>query len=308
MSHTARGILALVLSLPDGVRENVRTLSEKYPQGRAAVAKAVGELRALGYWVTRTERDPESGLIVSGVDVFEDPVAAAGAGAGAASVPVPTRPVTGGAAAGKAGTSPCGEKDWGKDGRKPSPAPRRKRVRERPEAACGGGGEGEKNEQESAREAEAARILRRLGAVDARLRLNERQVRKLVLAVCRWLGRGAGVVEVTDALTQGLPRKVYSAAHLVADRLERKLPERRRRWKTYAECGSPGCGNLLRDGQEAGICGECAVGAVELFTIDCEAGVVRGTAPVAVPDVGARVAEVRALVRGVRGGRRAYGV
>ncbi|WP_151775053.1 hypothetical protein [Streptomyces abyssomicinicus] len=93
-------------------------------------------------------------------------------------------------------------------------------------------------------------------------------------AVCRWLVRGATVVEITDALTQGLPGKVYSVGRLLADRLERKLPAARRRWKSYAECGSPGCGGLLPDGQETGICTGCAVGGVEYFAIDCATGVV----------------------------------
>ncbi|MHB9753556.1 hypothetical protein ACYBSK_04145 [Streptomyces sp. BYX5S] len=48
ISHTARGILAYVLSLPSGAQVNVRTLSDGFPQGRLAVSKAVKELRELG--------------------------------------------------------------------------------------------------------------------------------------------------------------------------------------------------------------------------------------------------------------------
>lgn len=114
ISHTARGILALVLSLPSGVKENVRTLSDGYPQGRSAVAKAVKELREFGYWVTKTARDEESNQIVSTVDVYELP--------NLASVPVPTRPVTGRMGTRKAGTSPIGEKDSSKDGDKNPPS------------------------------------------------------------------------------------------------------------------------------------------------------------------------------------------
>lgn len=124
ISHTARGILALVLSLPSGVKENVRTLSDNYPQGRSAVAKAVKELREFGYWVTKTARDEGTAQIVSTVDVYELP--------NLVSVPVPTRPVTGRPATRKAGTSPYGEKGPSKDGDKNPPFLRLSPSRTRP--------------------------------------------------------------------------------------------------------------------------------------------------------------------------------
>jgi hypothetical protein len=357
LSHTARGILALVLSLPDGVQENVRTLSDRYPDGRNAVAKAITELRRLGYWVTSTRRDPESGRILSSVDVYEVPggeaapaaattavaatasssaVSSAGAVTAAVSaaaaprattvaalgsLPVPTRPgpggrAPGGPAAGAAGASPCGQKEQDKNGEKPSLVPWRRGARESGVGGEGGvggtggtggtsgtGGTGWTGEAgQSSRETEAARILRRLEAVDARLRLREREVRELAPAVGRWLARGATVGEVTDALTQGLPSRLYSARHLLADRLERKLPPAKRRWRTYAECGTKGCGSVLPAGQETGICSGCALGtgsgvradSVTHFIIDCATGAVkdalaRGLATDPAPSPPARV-------------------
>ncbi|NUK41793.1 hypothetical protein HRW13_13050, partial [Streptomyces lunaelactis] len=106
--------------------------------------------------------------------------------------------------------------------------------------------------------AEAARILRRFAAIDSRLSMSERQVAKLALSVADWLDRGATIGEITDAVTQGLPAKVYSAARLVADRLDRKRPERKRQWKQFADCATVGCGRLLPAGQESGICGVCS--------------------------------------------------
>lgn len=58
-------------------------------------------------------------------------------------------------------------------------------------------------------------------------------------------------------MVQGLPCKVYAAAKLVADRLTRKMPTPRRKWRTFAEC-SDGCGRLLPTGQDSGQCGVCA--------------------------------------------------
>ena len=61
---TARGILGYLLSLPDGAREDVRTLADKNPGlGRRGVAKALDELVALGYYVRRTVRDEISGQV-----------------------------------------------------------------------------------------------------------------------------------------------------------------------------------------------------------------------------------------------------
>ncbi|MEW1694473.1 hypothetical protein [Streptomyces sp. NPDC091278] len=250
ISHTARGILALVLSLPSGVKENVRTLSDGYPQGRSAVAKAVKELREFGYWVTRTARDEESNQIVSTVDVYELP--------NLASSPAPTRPVTGRVATRKAGTSPVGEKDSSKDRDKNPPLPPAEPVEHADASHAAEQREGA-SAKDGKQSAEAARILRRLGAIDTRLRLADRQVTRLVPDVADWLDRGATIAQITDAITQGLPTKVYSAARLIADRLDRKRPERKRQWKAYADCGG-GCGGLLPVGQESGSCTECALG------------------------------------------------
>ncbi|WP_327431407.1 hypothetical protein [Streptomyces sp. NBC_01236] len=291
ISHTARGILALVLSLPSGVKENVRTLSDNYPQGRSAVAKAVKELREFGYWVTKTARDEGTAQIVSTVDVYELP--------NLVSVPVPTRPVTGRPATRKAGTSPYGEKGPSKDGDKNPPFPPAEPVQD--EAAPFGAeereGSSEKQEHDNKQAAEAARILRRLAAIDTRLKLSDRQANKLVPQVADWLDRGATIAEITDAVTQGLPAKVYSASKLIADRLDRKRPDRKRQWKSYAEC-SGGCGGLLPAGQDTGICGDCALGTTTFFEIDCTTGDLADHAPLpAMPDVAARAAEIRAALR-----------
>ncbi|MER7109677.1 hypothetical protein [Streptomyces sp. NPDC000229] len=248
ISHTARGILALVLSLPSGVKENVRTLSDNYPQGRSAVAKAVKELREFGYWVTKTARDDESNQIVSTVDVYELP--------NLASAPVPTRPVTSPAATRNTGTSPNGEKDSSKYGEKNPPFPP---VEDEPTPpAPEVDREGESDKSNGKQETEAARLLRRFAAIDPRLKLSEKQVGKLVPSLADWLDRGATIAEITDAVTQGLPKKVYSASKLIEDRLDRKRPERKRQWRTYADCATDGCGRLLPAGQESGICGVCS--------------------------------------------------
>ncbi|MCD7438973.1 helix-turn-helix domain-containing protein [Streptomyces lincolnensis] len=295
ISHTARGILALVLSLPSGVKENVRTLSDNYPQGRSAVAKAVKELREFGYWVTKTARDEETAQIVSTVDVYEQP--------NLASAPVPTRPVTGRAATRKAGTSPYGEKGPSKDGEKnpPSPPAEPGRDESAPSGADEREGSSEKQDQDNRQAAEAARILRRFAAIDTRLKLSDRQANKLVPQVADWLDRGATIAEITDAVTQGLPPKVYSAGRLIADRLDRKRPDRKRKWKTYADC-SGRCGGLLPAGQETGICADCALGTTTYFEIDCASGEITEApaVPAAEPLIGGPNADWRAARAALR--------
>ncbi|MGW3336221.1 hypothetical protein ACWDCL_01905 [Streptomyces sp. NPDC001009] len=263
ISHTARGILALVISLPNGHKTNVRTLSDDYPQGRSAVAKAVRELREFGYWVTKTGRNEETNQIASTVDVYELP--------SIASAPVPTRPVTTPAATRNTGTSPYGEKGLSKDGEKTPPIPPAEPVVEAAAVdADEREGSSEKKNDFDPQAAEAARILRRFAAIDTRLKLNDRQVSKLVPQVADWLDRGATIAEITDAVTGGLPSKVYAAAKLIADRLDRKRPDRKRQWRKLHDC--PECRNPLPFGQESGICADCALGTTLAFEIDCTTG------------------------------------
>ena len=59
LSYTARGLLADLLSRPDGWREDGRHMADTSPQGRLAVAKALRELTAFGYY--RVERVRRAG-------------------------------------------------------------------------------------------------------------------------------------------------------------------------------------------------------------------------------------------------------
>ncbi|MFI7338427.1 hypothetical protein ACIBUY_10865 [Streptomyces sp. NPDC050085] len=258
LSHTARGILAYVLSLPSGAHVNVRTLSDGFPQGRLAVSKAVKELRELGYWVTQTERDSRTRQIISSVDVYEVPQATSSPQAPQAPSapsaprsstprthkPVPTRVGTGssGPFSSRGYTADLKTEPL-KDGGKNPPLP--------PAGAAA--------TVDEPHAAESAGILWRLGSVDPRLRLTERGVRELVPEVVVWLERGASAAEIVDAVTAGLPAKVYSAVRLIADRLSRKRPERKRAWRQVFEC--PECRDPLPWGQETGICRACSARA-----------------------------------------------
>ncbi|MCX4685312.1 helix-turn-helix domain-containing protein [Kitasatospora purpeofusca] len=101
LSWAARGLLGYLLSLPNGAREDVRTLAAKSVEGRATVARALRELETAGHYVRRTVRDPVTGRVRTVVSVHEVPLADK---AVHALPPVPVTPAAGPSGAGKAGS------------------------------------------------------------------------------------------------------------------------------------------------------------------------------------------------------------
>ncbi|MBT2528207.1 hypothetical protein J7E91_23020 [Streptomyces sp. ISL-99] len=253
LSFTARGILQHLLSLPDGAKEDVRTLADRNPGvGRKGVENAVNELVAAGYYFRRTYRD-DSGQVRTEVHVYDTPQSE--------DSPLPVMPGTGTPGTGHTGTLPTGVKEVVvKEVRKEPSLPSVSQVQTPAAPAAREGTKAKSTKAPKLTDGplrEAARILDRLKAIDTRLGLSRRQVEDLAPLVGAWLGNGATIAEITDAVVQGLPAKVYAPAKIVADRLTRKMPEPRRQWATYADCAD-GCGRVLPAGQDSGICGVCA--------------------------------------------------
>ncbi|KWT60570.1 hypothetical protein ADL21_18100 [Streptomyces albus subsp. albus] len=273
LSFTARGILAHLLSLPDGAREDVRTLADRNPGvGRRGVSKAVQELEDAGYYVRRTIRDPETGRVWTETFVYDTPQDS----------PLPASPGTGAPETTKAGTLPSGVKELSKTPEKTFPSPSVPKV-QAPAAPVREGFQ--ENEPETQ---DAARVLARLEAVDGRLRLSQPQVQELAPLAAQWFQNGASAGEITEAVTQGLPAKVWAPAKLVADRLTRKIPVPRRRWAEFADCS--GCRTPLPAGR-SGLCAVCSGAALhpDLQTLAVD--------DVPDPAVVARAAEIRAAMR-----------
>ena len=63
LSYTARGLLADLLSRPDGWREDGRRMADTSPQGRLAVAKALRELTEFGYYRVERVRQPDGTFV-----------------------------------------------------------------------------------------------------------------------------------------------------------------------------------------------------------------------------------------------------
>jgi hypothetical protein len=276
LSFTARGILAYLLSLPDGAREDVRTLADNNPGvGRRGVAKAVDELVALGYYVRRTARDQESGQVRTETYVFDTPQPVG--------APLPVPAGTGEAAGGNAGRFPKGKKNPGEEPTHPAPPPTRAA-----QAAVEESGATATVEPEAL--ARGAALLSRLVGAEPKLALSAADSLALAPLAARWTEDGVSELEARSLLTSGLPPVVYSARALLADRLVRKLPVPRARRDAaapavgLAECGT--CRDPLPRGHHTGICAVCS-----------------GTAPIpkrqapAPSTLTEHVAAVRALVR-----------
>ncbi|MFF9819706.1 hypothetical protein [Streptomyces sp. NPDC014006] len=64
LSLTAIGLATHILSVPDGTPVDIRTLVERFPEGRERIASALRELEAHGY-LRRVREQAESGRLVT---------------------------------------------------------------------------------------------------------------------------------------------------------------------------------------------------------------------------------------------------
>ncbi|WP_194909715.1 helix-turn-helix domain-containing protein [Catenulispora rubra] len=262
LSFCARGILAYLLSQPDGKRDDIRTLSERTPEGRERVASAMRELEKLGY-LTRTKKRTPDGHIYTEVEVFDRP-------GEASSQPEPSAgfPASGGSAASPDGDHPVKERD--KEPTHPTP-----------------GAEGTDNgpNMDSDDELRAsAQLLARVVRAEPRLALGWTDVLRLAPLVAEWRRRGASELHIVGSLTSGLPRAgVHHPARFVETRLVAKMPLERREAPLRPEC--EGCGVPV---PSAGLC------------VSCREDQPAGARTVAEGQVVARgVARARAALRGL---------
>ncbi|MCJ0873548.1 helix-turn-helix domain-containing protein [Streptomyces sp. AP-93] len=258
LSFTARGILCYLLSLPDGSREDVRTLADKHPGvGRRGVSKAVDELVRYGYYARRTVRDPLTGHVhtetfVSDTPPTEDRPQPPGAG------PDPT-PGTGEGVTGRAGASPQGTKTSGEVPSLPEALEALEPL-EAPEAPPSPEPPGTVGQSATQGTARGAALLARITAYEPRLRLGVTETLALAPLAQRWLEHGVSDLEARCLLTDGLPPFVYSARALLADRLVRKLPAPRAPRDPAAPAAPPAECGVCRDPLPApdAHCGQCA--------------------------------------------------
>ncbi|WP_229928617.1 hypothetical protein [Kitasatospora xanthocidica] len=230
LSYTARGLLADLLSRPDGWREDGRHMADSSPQGRGAIRKALKELTEAGYYRVEKIRMPD-GTIITETHVYDTPHLTGPPGT--------TRPAPGEAATGRAGS------------------PVVKNRHQEPSLPTSPADESDREGEEEAPEIrEAAATLFRVIRPEPRLRLGEAEARELAPLVAQWLQRGAAHADLAHALLPGLPTPVHSAAAVLRYRLERKMPPAgpaARPPARYAECAK--CHDPV---PRPGICRPCA--------------------------------------------------
>jgi hypothetical protein len=202
LSYTARGLLADLLSRPDGWREDGRHMADTSPQGRLAVAKALRELTAFGYYRVERVRRPD-GTFVSETHVYDIPQVGPGA----------VRPGSGRPADGARDAHPV--KDRGKEPTLPA---------QRTASPDPGGQRDVASPPPSPALTEAAAVLHQVTAAEPRLRLGAAEALTLAPLAAPWLERGLGPRDLSFALLGGLPERVHSATAFLRDRLTRKLP------------------------------------------------------------------------------------
>lgn len=251
LSYTARGLLVDLLSRPDGWSEDGRHMADTSPQGRLTVAKALRELRDLGYYrVDKVRRG--DGTFLSEAHAYDVPQAA----------PDLTRPGPGAPIPDDPGAKPVKNRE-----KEPSlPGQRTSLPEPRGLAAWTGGGKepptaktlpAHPSRPTDGVPQEAVATLFRVLRPEPRLRLGTVEALALAPLVRPWLERGYGQRDLAEALLGGLPERVHCAPALLRDRLTRKLPPARLpsapakpRWHE--------CGRCARPIPHEGICRACA--------------------------------------------------
>ncbi|MFG2841671.1 hypothetical protein ACGF12_00640 [Kitasatospora sp. NPDC048296] len=249
LSYTARGLLADLLSRPDGWREDGRHMADTSPQGRGAIRKALKELTGAGFYRVEKIRMPD-GTIRTETHVYDTPQLA---------LPGVTRPVSGEATTGGTDALP---KDRHQEPSLPT-GPANGQATTDGAVEEPGGREEDRQETKDAPAVpdeqlrEAVATLFRVIRPEPRLRLGEVEARTLAPLVAQWLERGASHADLAAALLPGLPTPVHSPTAVLRNRLERKMPPVpapvRPAAARYAECAK--CHDPV---PQPGICRPCA--------------------------------------------------
>jgi hypothetical protein len=247
LSYTARGLLADLLSRPDGWREDGRRMADTSPQGRIAVAKALRELAKFGYYRVERVRRPD-GTFVSETHVYDTPQV------GPAAVP---------AGPGASAPADCGPNPVKDRGKQPSLPAQRTSA-----APAGEGGRAEPPAPPPSLAApgptpdgpvrEAVVTLFRVLRPEPRLRLGSAEALALAPLVSAWLDRGYGPQDLSAALLGGLPDRVHSAPAFLRDRLTRKLPPAPAPAAAPPAPAPAECAECARPMPHPGICRTCA--------------------------------------------------
>ncbi|UUU31734.1 helix-turn-helix domain-containing protein [Streptomyces sp. CA-210063] len=212
LSLTAIGLGTHILSLPQGASADIRTLAERFPEGRDRIAFALRELEAHGY-VERVRERVDGGRVVTRTYVYNAPaLTRAREEAADGRVPVaadaPAVPAVSVEPAAPVVPVPAVVEDASGLGEPVAPTP--------PPA--------ETEPPASEHHDKAVAFLVGLRRSDDRFTLSQRDVRRLTPAVVAWFDNGASRTAVHHAMTADVPALLKSPARFLAYRLRELLP------------------------------------------------------------------------------------
>ncbi|MEV6618103.1 helix-turn-helix domain-containing protein [Streptomyces sp. NPDC051051] len=220
LSLTAIGPAVHILSLPQGAPVDIRSLADRFPEGRDRIAFGLRELEAHGYlervrerteggrFVTRTYAHNAPALTRSRAEASEvrdEPVVVSVARVASVTTAVPVAPAVPAAVAEVAGAE-------GADDPVPEEPPS---VPSEPRG---------QEPFDSGHRDKASALLAGLRRTDDRFTLSRKDVERLIPAVVAWFDNGASRAAVIHAMTDDVPVLLKTPAGFLARRLREGLP------------------------------------------------------------------------------------
>ncbi|MBC3843102.1 hypothetical protein GXW82_31655 [Streptacidiphilus sp. 4-A2] len=262
LTYTARGLLADLLSRPDGWREDGRHMADSSPQGRLAIARALKELAAFGYYRVDKVRQ-ENGTILSVAHVWDTPQV----------TPALIRSGSGTARTGRRDALPVKNRE-----KEPTLPTQAQQPQGGGDAATGGvvgrqapmtnptGGvvgrqapmtNGTDIIGELPADSAVATLFQVIRA-EPRLRLGTVEAAALAPLVAQWLERGYTERDLSQALLPGLPAQMHSVVAVLRNRLLRKLPPAPQPVVAAVAPQRHECAQCADPVSQPGICRPCA--------------------------------------------------
>lgn len=288
LSLTAIGLATHILSVPEGTPVDIRSLAERFPEGRDRIAFALRELEAHGY-LERVREHTEAGRLVTRTYAHHTPLSAR-----ATVSSVPAR-AAGRAGAGRApardSVEDAGGREAPEEGDQAPGEPVASVASVVPDAPVEDLGtsvpaaafvdQPREPARPGRRYEEAVTLLAGLRRTDERLTLSLRDVNRLAPSVVDWLERGAAPATVHRTLTADLPVTVKHPAGVIAYRLRELLPPPlpaipapspvtagAHRPPPFQDCD--GCERVFR-APEPGRCRDCRYGPTTTSAAACAA-------------------------------------
>ncbi|MDX3246985.1 helix-turn-helix domain-containing protein [Streptomyces sp. ME18-1-4] len=216
LSLTAIGLAVHILSLPQGARVDIRSLAERFPEGRDRIAFGLRELEAHGY-LERVRERTEGGRFVTRTYAHNAPALTRGRaevlGVRDETV-VPAAAVAPVASVASAAPVAAVEAAECQAAGKPVPD----EVSSLPSELS------EQGPSSTEHRHKAFALLAGLRRVDDRFTLSRKDVESLAPAVVAWLDNGASRAAVIHAMTADVPVVLKSPAGFLGRRLREGLP------------------------------------------------------------------------------------